>query len=117
MGTIARLAEKRKRLIGRLPGWEEILRATVSTVYLRCGCKSCGCHRGGKKHGPFVYLSRSEGGKTKTHFVPGDLEAAVKEGVAKYQALWKGIYAICEVNRALLWERRKERVGQRQKGG
>jgi len=102
MDKVARLKKERQSIIDQLPRLERVLRTTISKYYLTCGYKQCRCHRG-EKHGPFVYLSVTEKGKTKMYFTPKEIVKHVKEGVKNYHKLWQDIYKLCEINREILW--------------
>lgn len=103
MDKITKLTKQQKKIIKQMPDLKKILRTTVSKYYLTCGYKKCRCHSGEKKHGPFVYLSFTDKGKTKMYFTPKDIEKYVKEGVKNYNRLWKDIYKLCKINREILW--------------
>jgi len=102
MDKITSLEKKRQAIIKRLPKFDRILRTTISKYYLTCGYKKCRCHKG-EKHGPFIYLSVTEKGKTRMYFTPKEIVGHVKEGVKNYRKLWQGIYQLCDLNRQILW--------------
>lgn len=107
MNRIDKLKEEQKKLIRSAPSLKKILRTTISKYYLTCGYKKCWCHQGKKKHGPFIYLSYSEEGRTKMHFVPKELIKDVKEEVGNYKKLHEIIYKLCKINREILWLEKK----------
>jgi hypothetical protein len=106
MDKLARLKKKRRAIIKRLPKFDRLLRTTISKYYLTCGYKKCRCHRG-EKHGPFIYLSVTKKGKTKMYFTPQEIVKEVKEGVKNYDKLWRDICQLCELNRQILWLKKK----------
>jgi len=106
MDKLARLKKKRQAIIKRMPRFNRILRTTISKYYLTCGYKKCRCHRG-EKHGPFIYLSVTDKGKTKMYFTPKELVKQVKQGVKNYDKLWQDICELCKINRKILWLKRK----------
>lgn len=106
MDKISKLMKKRKEIIKQMPPFGKILRTTISRYYLTCGYKRCRCHKG-EKHGPFIYLSVTEKGKTKMYFTPEEIAKQVKEGVKNYHKLWENIYKLCKINREILWLKRK----------
>ena len=107
MNKIDRLKQEQKKLIRTAPSLKKILRTTISKYYLTCGYKKCWCHNGKKKHGPFIYLSHSEEGKTKMYFVPKELIKNVQEGVRNYKRLHEIIYKLCKINQDILWLEKK----------
>jgi len=106
MDKITELMKQRKEIIKKLPPFDRILRTTVSKYYLTCGYKKCRCHKG-EKHGSFIYLSVTEKGKTKMYFSPEEIVQQVKEGVKNYHRLWENIYKLCQINRQILWLKKK----------
>ena len=107
MNRIDKLKREQRKLIKSTPSLKKILRTTISEYYLTCGYKKCWCHQGKKKHGPFIYLSYSEEGKTKMHFVPKELIKDVQEKVGNYKRLHEIIYKLCKINREILWLEKK----------
>ena len=106
MDKITQLKRQRRKIIKQMPPFERILRTTISKYYLTCGYKKCRCHKG-EKHGPFIYLSLTEKGKTKMYFTPEEIVQKVKEGVKNYHKLWENIYRLCQINREILWLKKK----------
>ena len=106
MDKITQLKRQRRKIIKQMPPFERILRTTISKYYLTCGYKKCRCHKG-EKHGPFIYLSLTEKGKTKMYFTPEEIVQQVKEGVISYHKLWENIYKLCQINREILWLKKK----------
>lgn len=103
---IAKLEAKRENILKKVPSLKKILRTTINKCYLTCGYKKCHCHKG-KKHGPFIYLTATISGKTKGYFVPKKIIKEVKTGVSNYNQLWKYICELCEINRKILWIKKK----------
>ncbi len=106
MNRIGELKRQRREIIKHIPPFEKILRTTISKYYSTCGYKKCRCHKG-EKHGPFIYLSLTEKGKTKMYFTPQEIVKQVKEGVKSYHKLWENIYKLCQINREILWLKKK----------
>ena len=81
------------------------MRGSVFTRRMRCGKPSCRCARG-VLH-PATYLGVSfAGGRTVQVSLPPALVATARRGVANYQAWWRAIETISEINRELLRRRR-----------
>lgn len=59
---------QRKKIVEYLLSPRDMTSGSIYTVYKKCGNKNCRCAKG-KLHGPFKYLSKKEGGKTKLTFV------------------------------------------------
>ncbi|PIW34035.1 MAG: hypothetical protein COW28_01440 [bacterium (Candidatus Ratteibacteria) CG15_BIG_FIL_POST_REV_8_21_14_020_41_12] len=109
MNKLRALKEKRQQIINKSPSLKKILRSTISKYYLTCGYKKCWCHKGKKKHGPYIYLSAKEKGKLKMSFVPKELIKEVKRGVKNYNKLWDDLCEIARLNREILWLEKKKR--------
>jgi len=62
------LERQRKKLVNYLLNPRDMIDGSIYTVYKKCGNKNCRCARG-ELHGPFNYLSKKVGGKTKLTFV------------------------------------------------
>ena len=81
------------------------MRGSVFTRRMRCGKPSCRCARGGLR--PATYLGVSfAGGRTVQVSLPPALVATARRWVANYQAWWRAIEAVSEINRELLRRRR-----------
>lgn len=106
MNTINQLEKRRKQIIKRVPPLKRILRSTISKYYLTCGYAKCRCRKG-EKHGPFIYLSAKERDKVKMCFVPKEIAKEVEEGVKNYHKLWDKICQLCQMNREILWLKKR----------
>ena len=104
-----------------MPSWlnswpraERMIFGALSSTRRACGSRTCRCHHGGPKHGPFWQISfRGPHGKTTGCHVPRDLVPAVREGkrVAAFQELAR---ELAEMNRQARWtEYRQRRQRQR----
>jgi hypothetical protein len=109
---VRRMLERRlKQLVPAGP----ILAASLAQVKKRCGQPSCACHHGGPLHAAH-HLTFSEGGKTRTVYVPQDLLAEVQEWVQEHQRLKGLIHEISQLTLALIRghvSHRKRRRGRR----
>ena len=92
-----------------------LLAARLAQVQKRCGQPSCTCHHGGPLHSAH-HLTFSEGGKTRTVYVPQDLLTEVQEWVQEHQRLKGLIHEISQLTLALIQghvQYRKRRRGRR----
>jgi hypothetical protein len=78
-----------------------LLAASLAQVKKRCGQPSCSCHHGGPLHSAH-HLTVSEGGKTRTVYVPQDLLAEVQQWVHEHQRLKGRIHEISQLTLALI---------------
>lgn len=107
-GKREQLEKERQELIKGLPRWKDILRGSVLTYFLPCGKQGCRCKSDKDNlHGPYYYLSVSEGGKTRMYLLGRKRKEAVY-AVARYNDMMKKIYRICEINLRLLLIRKEE---------
>lgn len=96
MDEVLRLRHEYNRLQAACRALEEALLETGPFVkgslvrrFSVCGKASCRCQRG-EKHGPFWYLSRSAGGRTRLHYLgraKADLVVARVEAYGRWRRL------------------------------
>jgi hypothetical protein len=92
-----------------------LLAASLAQVKKRCGQPSCACHHGGPLHSAH-HLTVSEGGKTRTVYVPQDLLTEVQQWVHEHQRLKGLIHQISQLTLALIQghvAHKKRRRGRR----
>jgi hypothetical protein len=95
------LLDRRKRLLGKLPPLEDVLRGSIVERSICCGRASCHCAEG-VGH-PVTYLSVTlGGGKTKQISLPPALREQARRGVSVYLECWAILEEISEINRELL---------------
>ena len=95
---VRRMLQRRlKQLVPTGP----LLAASLARVNKRCGQPSCSCHRGGPLHQAH-HLTFTEGGKTRTVYVPQDLLAEVQRWVQEHQRLKGLIHEISQLTLALI---------------
>ena len=99
-----RLLERRHRVQERLPALEEIVRGSVFTRQLRCGKPTCRCVRGALHRATYLSVSFA-GGRTVQITVSPALVTTARRWVANYQAWWRAIETVSEINRELLRRR------------
>lgn len=104
-----RLLDHRRRVLARLPPFEDLLRGSVVVRSLRCGKPGCRCAEGEGHRA--IYLSVTHaGGRTEQISLPLDLVPLVERQVANYRAWWNAIEEISAINRELLRTERQKRV-------
>ena len=107
---IRRMLDRRlKRMIPAGP----LLAASLAEVQKRCGQPSCSCHRGGPLHSAH-HLTCTEGGKTRTIYVPRDLLAEVRGWVQEYRRLKALTHEVSQLTLALI---RGHVAGRRRRRG
>ena len=98
---IARLEQKRERLLGELHHLPDLMRGKVYERERKCGRASCTCATGGPRH-PGLQLTVNLGGRTRTRYVRQGERAVVEGKVAAYRRLWALVDELTEVNLVLL---------------
>ena len=104
MQDLDRLLQRRHRIQGRLPALAEILRGSVFTRQLRCGKPTCRCARGALHRATYLTVSFARGRTVQITLSP-EMTATARRWVANYQAWWRAIETVSEINRALLRRR------------
>ena len=98
---IARLEEKRERLLAELRHLPDLMRGKVYERERKCGRASCPCASGGPRHSG-LQLTVNLGGRTRSRYVRQGARAAVEAKVAAYRRLWEFVDELTEVNLSLL---------------
>jgi hypothetical protein len=99
-----RLLDRRHRVQDRLPALEELVRGSVFTRQLRCGKPTCRCARGALHRATYLSVSFA-GGRTVQITLSPAVVATARRWVANYQAWWRAIETVSEINRELLRRR------------
>jgi hypothetical protein len=95
---VRRMLQRRlKQLVPTGP----LLAASLARVKKRCGQPSCSCHHGGPLHQAH-HLTFTEGGRTRTIYVPRDLLTEVQRWVQEHQRLKGLIHEISQLTLALI---------------
>lgn len=108
------ISARRRRRLERLA--RVAVQGTLVAVKLRCGTKSCGCHRDPQlRHGPHLYLKyRSAEGRSTGMYVPREYEGKVRRAVEAWEQMWQTMVALGHGNRERL---RREMRGRRKGNG
>jgi hypothetical protein len=83
------------------------IEGTFVSTSRRCGKKNCACHQGGPKH-PVLYLTWKEDGKTRSLYVPKNLQEEVKAWVDNYKKLKQLIRQVTLIQRQVIALREEE---------
>jgi hypothetical protein len=109
---VRRMLQRRlKQLVPTGP----LLAASLAQVQKRCGQPSCACHHGGPFHSAH-HVTVTEGGNTRTVYVPQDLLPEVQAWVQEHHRLKRLIHEISQLTLALIQghvRHRKRRRGRR----
>ena len=104
MQDIKRLLGRRQHVRTRLPALEEIVRGSIFTRRLRCGKPTCRCARGTLHRATYLSVSFA-GGRTVQITLSPAVMVTARRWVANYQAWWRAIETVSEINRELLRQR------------
>ena len=77
------------------------LQGTAVRKYRKCTAKDCPCHSGRKMH-PFTVVTTKENGKTKSLYVPVEMETEVESWMRNYRAAKKLLAEISALSRDLV---------------
>ncbi len=94
--------EARDRLLKKLGRLAQVaVQGTLVEVRLRCGTKSCGCHRSVRlRHGPHLYLKyRTPEGRSTGLYVPRAHERQARGAVQAWEEMWQALVELSERNR------------------
>jgi hypothetical protein len=92
--------DRRKELLDDIASLADVaIFGTFTETYRTCGTRSCRCHHGGPKHGPHVYVSYREAGKTASFYVPAAAKDDVKRGIEAWQELQRKLRELADLNK------------------
>ena len=106
-------AAKRAKLLRDIVRYSKTaIFGSLSESYRTCGTPGCRCHHGGPKHGPNLFVSWREAGKTQGNYVPKAAESAVRQGVAAWWKLQERLRELADMNKEVVLDNaRAERKG------
>lgn len=96
--TIRASIDLRLRKLGELG---PVLQGTAVRKYRKCTAKDCPCHSGEKMH-PFTVVTTKEAGKTKTLYVPVEMEPEVEGWMKSFRTAKKLLAEISSLSRELV---------------
>lgn len=85
----------------KLGGLGPVLQGTAVRKFRKCTAKDCPCHSGRKMH-PFTVVTTKENGRTKSLYVPVEMEAEVEGWLKNYRAAKKLLAEISALSRELV---------------
>ena len=94
------LEVQRKKTIEQLLHPKDMVAGSIYAVYKKCGNKNCRCAHG-KPHGPFYYLSRKTGGKTRLTFVRRADEDTIEEKAYNYKKYIKATADLKKIDKKI----------------
>lgn len=98
------LRQRKAHLLRAFQLSPQLLHASLSERFLKCGKAQCRCHSDGPKHGPFFYLSRCFAkGQMQSLLLksPAQIEQA-RHSVAAYAHVQQVLDEISQINYELL---------------
>jgi hypothetical protein len=106
------LRQRKRFLLSQLKAYPDSLRASLVERFSRCGKANCHCHHGGKKHGPFYYLTQCLAvGKVNKFLLKTDSQQhAARNATEHYRQLQEQLEELSQINAELL--RREEPLGE-----
>lgn len=98
-----RLLNNRKRALNKIPKIEESIRGSLVVMNRFCGKPNCRCQKGQKHKG--VYLSQSQGGKTRMIYIPCHAVKKAAEHIKNYRKARGILNIVSDINIKLLTRR------------
>jgi len=99
--SVAEIRRERAALARRLGRAGELMKGSLVMRSTRCGRPGCKCAHG-EKHGPYLYVSVFQEGRTRSVYVPQHLEGEVRRWVENVRQLESDVAAITWLNADLL---------------
>ena len=98
------LLTRRRRLAARLGDVEVVLAGSLVEQTRRCGKPGCHCAEG-DPHGPYAYFAPKTTGRGRSKYVPANLVARVRAGLARGAQVEAVLADISAINAELLARR------------
>ncbi|HEX6401751.1 MAG TPA: DUF6788 family protein [Pseudonocardiaceae bacterium] len=98
------LRARRRRLAAQLGDVEMVLAGSLVEETRRCGKPGCRC-AGGDPHGPYAYFAPKTAGRGRSKYVPANLVARVRAGLARGEQVEAVLADISAINAELLARR------------
>jgi hypothetical protein len=100
---------ERRRILTKLPPFEEVLRGSVVVRFLRCGKPGCHCAEGDGHRATYLSVTHP-GGRTEQISLPATLVPLAERGVAAYHAWWSAIEKLSALNRDSIRQQRRQQA-------
>jgi hypothetical protein len=98
------LRARRRRLAAQLGDVEAVLAGSLVEQTRRCGKPGCHCAEG-DPHGPYAYFAPKTTGRGRSKYVPANLVARVRAGLARGAQVEAVLADISAINAELLARR------------
>jgi hypothetical protein len=98
------LRTRRRRLAAQLGDVEAVLAGSLVEQTRRCGKPGCRCAEG-DPHGPYAYFAAKTAGRGRLRYVPSNLVARVRAGLARGEQVEAVLAEISAINAELLARR------------
>jgi hypothetical protein len=102
--SLRALRARRRRLAARLGDVEAVLAGSLVEQTRRCGKPGCRCAEG-DPHGPYAYFAAKTAGRGRSRYVPSNLVAVVRAGLARGEQVGAVLAEISAINTELLARR------------
>jgi len=77
-----------------------MIQGGLSETTRRCGNPNCACHRDpDRRHGPHLYITWSEKGRSRSLYVPADRVQQVRRAHAAWTQFWESAVLLAARNR------------------
>ncbi len=102
--SLRALRARRRRLAARLGDVEAVLVGSLVEQTRRCGKPGCRCAEG-DPHGPYAYFAAKTAGRGRSKYVPSNLVAVVRAGLARGEQVEAVLREVSAINAELLARR------------
>ena len=85
----------------KLAGLGPVLQGTAVRKYRKCAAKDCPCHSGRKMH-PYTVVTTKESGRTRSLYVPVEMEGEVAGWLKAHKAAKRLLGEISALSRVLV---------------
>jgi len=107
------MRKQQRRLIERLlRAAETMVQGGLSETSRRCGNPGCVCCRDPRRlHGPHLYITYREAGKSRSLYVPPEQAATARRAQKAWAAFWEISCSLSRLNRDRLrkqWQQEKQ---------
>lgn len=102
MNIEAQLKIRKKRILGKLQRYSDIVQGTIVQRMHTCGNQGCRCHKSDSQRHCSYQLTFAVEGKTRTVTIPKDKLSSVRKGLKQYRDFRESVRQLLEINRCFI---------------
>ena len=101
--NIKNLEEEFEKVKSEIINIGYLKKGSIVKCYQTCGTASCKCHKGKQfRHGPYLWLTFKNNGKTKSILIPEQLLSEVKSYIENFNLLKSKIASLEEISEKII---------------